>query len=372
MRYMDKVKYIVCISNPFGFGPTGKIIALMEGLAGRWKKGKIVYIASKLCQEILPGKLKSKIIVETADERNEDVLKTLLAKYNHPFVICVLNKIAIKTAKSLGLKAYFIDSLSWMWKKIPEEYLLADTYYCFDLFDIRKKIPDKKNIKIIPPVFGKLPKSVVNKKPYTLLHLGGFVNPYQRQIFRPYLNLLIDSLQNYAISQPLTITGGREAIQYMKKRLKNHHIRFETYGRNQFLQTLNQASRFITTSGLTATLEAFALKTPVSFIPPTNLSQYRILELLSDIGCAEIKMEWRDITEVNENFAGLNEKESIVKINKLAEGVYNDLQLRDLFITQFRQLLNSRPSKKDQYKVISNFTGDGAKVIIDDLIAQFK
>ena len=134
---MDKAGYIVCISNPFGFGPAGKIIALMEELAKRWRKGKIVYIASKLCQEILPGKLKSKVVVETADERNEDVLKNLLVKYNHPFVICVLNKTAIKVAKSLGLKAYFIDSLSWMWKKIPEEYLLADTYYCIDLFDIR-------------------------------------------------------------------------------------------------------------------------------------------------------------------------------------------------------------------------------------------
>jgi len=369
---MDKAGYIVCISNPFGFGPAGKIIALMEELAKRWRKGKIVYIASKLCQEILPGKLRNKIIVETADERNGDVLKNLLAKYNNPFVICVLNKTAIKTAKSLGLKAYFIDSLSWMWKKIPEEYLLADTYYCFDLFDIRKKIPDKKNIKIIPPVFGKLPRSVANKKPYTLLHLGGFVNPYQKQIFRTYLNLLIDSLQNYTLNQLLIITGGKVAMQYIKERLKGDRIHLRTYGRNQFLQTLNRASHFITTSGLTATLEAFALKTPVSFIPPTNLSQYRILELLSNMGCAKTKMEWKDFVEVDTNFAGLNEKESIVKIHKLAKGIYRNPQSRDLFIIKFRQLLNGCPSKSDQYKIFSNFKGDGTKIIIDDLISQFK
>lgn len=361
-------RYVVFISNPFGFGPSGKAVALMEELAIKWKKGKIVYIASKLCQEILPKKLKKQIIIETADERNETILKNLLLKYPTPFVVCTLNKVAIKTAKSLGLRAFFVDSLSWMWKKIPEEYLLADTYYCFDLFDTRNKIPKLDNIKIIPPVFGYLPKVNVHKKSYTLLHLGGFDNPYQHKIFETYLNLLIESLKNN-LSKQLIVSGGDEAMQYMKKRLENTKILFKTFSRNQFLHTLNNASHFITTSGLTATLEAFALKTPVSFIPPTNLSQWRILKLLIDMGCADLRIEWNDIVDFNKDLSEFTEKDSLPVFYDAAKEVDNNLFTKQSFIQKFRCMLNTIPDNSKQSQYIDTIGKTGSKVIIEDIIS---
>ncbi|MFA5025745.1 MAG: hypothetical protein WC503_04530 [Candidatus Shapirobacteria bacterium] len=364
---MESNKTVIFVSNPFGFGPTGKTVALIEELRHSWS-GKIVYAASPMCQETLPESLKNTIIVETIDERNEESLIKIFKKYNHPFIVCTLNRLAIKSAKNLGLRAFFIDSLAWMWKEIPEEYLLADTYYCFNLFGIKDRLPPKDNIKVISPVFGHLPIPQKKKEDLILFHIGGFKNPFQDQMSLSYLNLLVETflLSNFKIHT--IITGGNDALEYMKSKINNPNLEFRTLDRNEFLKKLNEAKHFITTSGLTATLESFALHTPTSFIPPTNLSQWKILKLLIQAGCANSKIEWHDFMDNEIDFTDFTEKDAVPQFHQLAKGAYTNPQYHQRFCQLLLELINSHPSTVNSTRLISAAGINGSQTIIADLL----
>jgi len=156
----------------------------------------------------------------------------------------------------------------------------------------------------------------------------------------------------------------------MESKVKNSNFRFYTLERDEFLKQLNNTSHFITTSGLTATLEAFALRTPTSFIPPTNLSQWNILKLLTRKSCADSKIEWADILSHETDFEGLSEKEAIPKFHQMAEEGYNNVKNHDKFIYNLNNLITSIPSRNKQTEFIESTGTNGSKVIVQDLITN--
>lgn len=360
---------VIFISNPFGFGPTGKTVALIEELYKAWP-GRIVYAASPMCLETFPEYIKDKILIEKIDERNEDSLRSVFRKYDNPQIVCTLNRLAIKTAKLMGLKAIFVDSLAWMWKDIPSEYLMADTYYCFNLFDLKDRIPKKDNIKVISPIFGALPPVQTVKEPFVLFHIGGFKNPFQDKMSFSYLNLLSDSFHSFKNETKIIVTGGKDAVAYMEKRVRNKNFLFLTLDRNDFLDHLSKTSHFITTSGLTATLEAFALHAPTSFIPPTNLSQWNILKLMFDRGCADSKMSWENITGSEMNVADLSEIEAVPLFNQVAENAFENKGSHEHFVSDLNSLMTITPDCKKQTDFIDDAGTSGSSTIIADLLPQ--
>ncbi len=366
---MEPSSVVIFISNPFGFGPTGKTVALIEELSKSWS-GRIVYAASPMCLETLPESIKDKIQIENIDERNEESLRSVYRKYDNPLIVCTLNRLAIKTAKLMGLKSVFVDSLAWMWKEIPAEYLLADTYYCFNLFGLKDRLLKKDNIKVISPVFGILPPVQIVKEPFVLFHIGGFKNPFQNKMSFSYLNLLSDSFRSYKSKTKIIVTGGRDAITYMDNLVTNKNFCFCTLGRIDFLDHLSRTSHFVTTSGLTATLEAFALHAPTSFIPPTNLSQLNILKLMSDRGCADSKMSWATITGSEMNVADLSEIEAVPLFDQVAKAVFQNKIYHDRFINKLNSLLETVPNCNKQTEFIKDTGTSGSTTIIADLLPQ--
>jgi len=366
---MKPSSVVIFISNPFGFGPTGKTVALIEELYKAWP-GQIVYAASPMCLETLPEYIKDKIQIENINERNEESLRSVYKKYDNPQIVCTLNRLAIKTAKSMGLKAVFVDSLAWMWKEIPPEYLMADTYYCFNLFGLKNRIPKKDNIKVISPVFGILPTIQTAKRPFVLFHIGGFKNPFQDKMSFSYLNLLVDSFCSFENDTKIIVTGGKDAVTYMDSQITKKNFRFCTLGRNDFLEYLSKTSHFVTTSGLTATLEAFALHAPTSFIPPTNLSQLNILKLMSDRGCADSKMEWSSITGSEMNMDGLSEIEAVPLFNQVAKDTFKNKTSHNRFIADLNSLMATIPDYVKQTKFIKDAGTNGSETIVTDLLPQ--
>lgn len=364
-----KYETVIFVSNPFGFGPTGKTIILIEELQKVWK-GKIVYAASDLCLETIPVKVKKLIKIEKIDERNAEDLTKVFKKYKNPFIVCTLNKLAIQTAKSLDLRAFFVDSLGWLWHDIPKEYLLADTYYCFNLFQIKDKITKKSNIKLIPPVLGTLPVTKDTKGYSEVIHIGGFKNPFQDSLSFSYLKLLAISLNNFGnLNRKITITGGEEAVAFMKDYMNNNsNFIFKTLKRDEFISAVNNSPHFITTSGLTATLEAFALKTPTSFLPPTNLSQWKILEHLSSLGCANRRIEWNDFINYEVDFDTMTEKEALEVLPKFPEEILKNSKLLNLFKEKIKKFFISVPLNDNQLQFINSTGTNGSEIIIKDLV----
>lgn len=363
-----KYDAVIFISNPFGFGPSAKAISIMQELSNRWE-GNIVYGASKMCQELLPADLLNKIKVHNIDERNSEELQSLFKKYKNPLILISLNRIAVKTAKFLGLRSFFVDSLTWLWKKIPEEYLLSDMYYCFDVFDVRDKILKKSNIKVIPPVLGDLPRPKIKKNKKILVHIGGFETPFIKELSKSYLLLLSEVLNTQNLDTKIIVTGGSRALSYLKLFVKRSNVEIVTLERNVFLDLLNSVSHFVTTSGSISSFEAFALSTPTSFILPSNLSQWHQLKNFENRGLATRKLEWEDYLIFDHDFYNLTEREAIPIFYELADILCKNKTKKTLFVSNAVYMLESIPDNTKQKAYINKIGINGAKYVVDDLLS---
>ena len=62
-------------------------------------------------------------------------------------------------------------------------------------------------------------------------------------------------------------------VYYYKK------VKLDTLLKDIFDKKLQSSQHFITTPGLTASMESFSYETPASFLLPWNLSQWKILKI---------------------------------------------------------------------------------------------
>lgn len=355
---------VVFISNPFGFGPASKAIILMEELRKKWS-GKIIYIASQKCLDILPETLKNEIEVIEIDERDPKELEKILLRLTSAMAIVILNKSAVKTTRNLGIKTFFVDSLSWMWKEIPDEYLSADTYYYYNIFGEQRRLSDVNNAHPIPPILGKLPERKYVSGEF-LIHIGGFSNPFIRDNTE-YLRLLDKLLNDIDRTYKITVVGGRSGINFLKEINNKPNIEFLVLERKSFLEIIARAERFITTPGSTAVFEAFAIGTPTSFLHPTNLSQWRQLKLFLSLNAAPLEMQWERYFQTPENLEDMSEDNALKEFSRLSGGALKRQNTISQMKKDFNKLFSLEANFNGQRDLMTN-AGDGLSEIISDIL----
>lgn len=360
-------KTIVLISNPFGFGPTGKAVAVAEELFKRGYKD-IVFMGSKFVLSIVSDHF-TKIII---DERNQDQLEEALLKLENPVVVSSQNRFAIYVANTLGIPSAFIDGLSWFWNNIPPDHFLADYIFWMNYPNIKNRIPDNYLDKIfITPAIIDCPQ--VNKdREGVLIHLGGCKNPLSDIFPYEYLDLISDTI-NYRSDYPkIKIAGGMEILDYLRKKVTNKNVIFLPNDHNDFVRHLSVTKHFITTAGQTATLEAFCLGIPTSFIPPMNLSQLALMSLLHEYGATSQRMLWSDFVDSGVEFTNLSEKDAILEFSLLSKKVRSNQEEYIKFINKLGEMINSVPDNNGQLEFMNRVGVDGASKICDTLIDKWK
>ena len=131
---------------------------------------------------------------------------------------------------------------------------------------------------------------------------------------------------------------------------------------------LNNASHLITTSGMTATLEGLALRTPVSFLPPTNLSQWKQMYLFSQKNLINKIISWADLLKETIDVSRLTEGESIPVFRNYSKKVYKKPILLELFKRRLIYLINQSPSVLKSNEFISKTKINGDQLIVRDLL----
>lgn len=358
------INTVVFISNPFGFGPCGKAIILMGELRKKWS-GKIIYTASQRCLDILPKILKNTIEVIEIDERNPEELAKALSHLTSAMTVVVLNKSAVKTAHDLGIKTFFVDSLSWMWKEIPNEYLSADTYYYYNIFGEQKRLYSANNARPISPILGTLPERKRIDGRF-LLHIGGFSNPFIGDNTE-YLRLLSELLNHIDHTCKITVVGGKSGINFLRERNNEPNIEFFVLERESFLRKIAQAERFITTPGSTAVFEAFAIGTPTSFLPPANLSQWKQLRLFLSLDVAPLEMQWEKYFQTPEDLEDASEENALKEFSRLPEVALKNQNIMSQMKEDFCGLFSQEANFNGQRDLITS-AGDGSSEIISDIL----
>ena len=358
-------KTIVIVSNPFGYGPTGKAIALAEAFQ-KLANVNVVFVGNSFAQEILPSNLS----YISANERSEERLVTVFRGLTNPFIVSSQNRFAIYAAKKLGLPCAFLDGLAWFWKDIPSDHFIAD-YIFWMRYPGREKKPqsNSQNIFLVPAIVDiETTEPAIDSR--ILLHVGGCENPLTKALPVAYLDLLgavLNDLEDIS-KQKTMLTGGMRALEHLKLRgLKG--IKMKTLKHDDFIAELKKADHFITTAGQTASLEAFALGIPTSFLLPTNLSQLAFTDMLTEFGATVNQLEWVSyVSPINfQKIRDLTEKEALYELTRYAEGILNNNNKLERYKEDFHALFHTHPSSVAQQEFIKTIGVNGAEKIVEIL-----
>lgn len=359
---------IIITANPFGYGPAGKAITIATELKKRLPSVNIFFLASNLCQEIMSM---NGVHIVKINERDESELENFLIKIRNPYIISSQNRFIIKVAKKLNIPCAFLDGLAWFWKTIPDDHLIADIIFWLNYPGIEDKLLSNRNIHLVPSITME-PNRSIDKPVPILLHLGGCENPLTKSLPYNYLTLLVYLLNNLQHNQQIIITGGTKAISFMNLQLKNQKVITRTLKHDKFIDVLGSTNHFITTAGQTATMEAFALNIPTSFLLPTNLSQMALVKYLSSHKAASNSLLWQKYVSINSNLLDLNEKEALVILDSYAQQILSNTSKYIKLENDFVKLLTTIPDEVPQQKLLKGIGTNGSEKIVDILINNWK
>ncbi len=372
------MRNILIFSNPFGYGPTGKAICIAKEFINRFPNSNIIFVSSSFAVDIIP----SEINTFNLNERNEIQLFDYLKKFdkNDTFIFSSQNRFPIKVAKTLNIKNAFLDGLAWFWHVIPEDHFIADDVFWLKYPGI-EKIKDKyNNFKDkIYLIHGIVEKSIKDKlildKNYLLINIGGVQNPLKNGIQNNYFKLLGFLLYNLSnsININMCVTGNRIALDYIKNIYDfNNKILFKSMSHNDFILELEKTHHFITIAGQTATIEAFSLNKPTSFLLPMFQSQYGLTEYLKTYIDNINELKWGDYIKDAGNLYLNSELESMDIIEKYSEIIISDSELKNKVYLDFVNLINTIPDVNKQNLFMAQVGSSGAREIVDILSKKWK
>jgi hypothetical protein len=202
------------------------------------------------------------------------------------------------------------------------------------------------------------------------MQLGGLKSPLSALPPTDYLDLVAYILNN--TSQNITVTGGKEGLTYLQKQVAARNINFENLTKNDFLQRLSTAKLCISTPGLNITIESIFVKTPISFIMPTNLSQWVNHNIFKQCEANGIDITWEDLIDETLNIEGLPEYDAIIKINKIAQRIKNNTSAMNKLKEMFEQTISSIPDTNRQYNMLLKYGINGAEFIFMDICKKWE
>ncbi len=197
----------------------------------------------------------------------------------------------------------YVDSLSWMWCNSHfEQYPTLRTlkhYFYQDTFNSLGNLEKHgvRNLRKVGAILD-LPTIRRTRTDAVLLHFGGVENIYvafAEQVYPIRMMALLAQQAFFKHSRDVHVVSGIRARDAFAGLYPDRRHQFVSLPHMQFMRAVSTASRLLTSPGLTTLLEAFALQTPVIFLPPQNYSQYLIMDRLTRWGYPRVLLNWSHI-----------------------------------------------------------------------------
>ena len=364
------MKVLLFFSNPFGYGPTATMMAVLRYFL-KLQDVKIYVVAHGLCKEILDINKNLEII--DIDQRDISEITKLLGKYQEPYVISSLNRFAVLAAHRLEIPSCFIDTLTYLWDKIPDDYLKANMYYTSDFPTVSDKTFGHKNAIITPLIIDNALDSIKRdnaNRTGVLLQLGGLKSPLSDNPPIDYLDLISVALNRTQTN--ITVCGGNDGLNYLKQQVNTPNIEFVSLSKNDFLRKLSTSELCISTPGLNTTIESIYFKTPINFIMPTNLSQWVNHNIFTQFSANGVDVTWEHIIEQDLDIQELPEYDAIIKINNMANNIKKSDKQINRFVEFFQKTVASAPDINKQNNLLKIYGANGAEFIFKDICTRWR
>lgn len=291
---MDSSIRLVCCAMPFGYGPTGKLLAIARRLVQR--NVSLAFVGHGIAYELAArsaGIFDSLWDCQADESRVRDLIRSsngMLSIMDREFA-----PLAVEAGKSL----YVVDSLLWMRPTVPPEFRRATVYWA-QRFVGRAATFDGCSLRpteVGPIVAGELQPPQPNGN-RLIVNLGGCEASPDRRLEQAYAEFVVHGLirARDAVSyvKPILVIAGGRCTSRLRSKFAAASIDFMSLSHDESMQCCRSAAIVLTSPGLTTTLERFQSGTPTYFLPPQNYSQWCILRHLRDRELAPHSLHWED------------------------------------------------------------------------------
>ena len=362
------MKSILLFSNPFGYGPSGKLLSIAKYLRKITKQTNIILCGSQYLSQIA-GKEFEFILVE---DRDEDAISNLLKTIpDEKYVISSQNRFAIKAAIKNDLPNAFLDGLAWFWNKFPEDHFLADVIFWLNYPNIKVSIPErfKNKIHIIHGIteHQEIKRNIDRKG--VVLYIGGCKNPLTPMPYS-YLDLIAKLFENIDINADIEVCMDSESRLYLKD--KKISERFKRYEHTEFVQRLASAKTFITNGGQSATMESASVNTPISFFLPINLSQFALIQKLNTTTEKYAYLDWNNYVHIPKNISSFSEAEALKHLELKSKELLNNPKKFKILCNDFTNIIVTKPIKSNKSKIFEDLGTTGTEDIYRILKNKWK
>ena len=253
---------------PFSFGPASKLSTLSEYLL---KEGNNVDILNPV------GPSRDFFSMETNTRYRFINIKDVPKKceeYN--LSISVMADELINALSSTDTFRVLVDSLFWMWNKIPfkqpDLYVIQNFKWVSDQLE---KLDTEYIISgpIINTSFSRIPLD--KREDNILINFGGLKNKYYSGggYTKFIFNTLWPIFKRLASDYNIYVGGNMSILKRIVKELGIKDIKLVNGSHKKFIDILHNSKMLITSPGLTTSFEAFYYRIPTVFLPPQNYSQ---------------------------------------------------------------------------------------------------
>lgn len=277
---------IAIVSTSFGFGPVSK--AIMVATEFQAVGFDVDFFGNGIALDFARRAFIFRRIVDLPVDTYEGLFKAVPLMADSDAVVSVMNFITLELAELLP-PIFIVDSLSWMWPENPDKHNRAAGYYAQDyLLDNQQgSWLDNTNITRVGPIrqLYKYKGPSVRQDNLVVVNISGAASPMLPVTFFSLYTQTICWLVSESFLDMRVVFCGNQAVNdWLKKPLAEHpYFEASHLDHNKFVELIAQASLLLTTPGITTTLEAVELNTPIVFLPPQNYSQAIMNEIYSQL-----------------------------------------------------------------------------------------
>lgn len=333
---------ILCVSYDFGFGPAGKMVAILEELQG----ARPHVFDSQYFRVIMDESLRSRCSLASPGESLQDFVE----RVDPDAALVVLDTQVAIDLTEFGIPVVYVDSLPHLWsEKDPIPYQVRK--YCAQkvggITERPTALQRVKNFTWVDSVtnVAHLNTNSPREDGLALVNLGGVGSPMMSVDGAPYplvvLPPVVSALRDEGYKVCVAGNVDQDLANALGISTPPPRQRFE------FLELMQRASVLFTSPGMTTLLEAGSLRVPTVLLPPQNLSQIRNADRVGAERDVSL-INWPDSVINSERIKVLNDKgeEACLQyIYDAIESAIGDSWIAAYLDKQTRRLVSSASSE---------------------------
>jgi hydroxymethylcytosylglucuronate/cytosylglucuronate synthase len=259
--------------------------------------------------------------------------------------LSVIEPDVVALAAKQQVPCCYVDSLFWMWDKLPDHLRSVDLYVAqrFPGVEAQAARIPVKNLIMVGPIIDRSHLGEHRQDDVLLVNLAGLESPFVTfGSTLHYPEAVMPSLAEalgLATYRNVVVTGNRTVMGDLAWRYPAPGVTYMHLSHDAFLAQMARARMVLTSPGLTTTYEALVHGTPVRFLPPQNYSQALLLDRYRRQGLSDVDFTWSDADFEAGITSGLPESEGVSRVLRAIERAIGSEKVRIHLLKVFEQML---------------------------------